>query len=429
MLRKLIPQSRYARNVITLMTGTGLAQAIPVAISPILTRLYSPADFGTFALYMAVVSIASVLVTGRYELAIMLPKNDRDALHIVVLAAGLSCVISGVLLLLVVLFNHQITQLLGAPDLAGWLYWGPASTLLMGIYISLNYWSNRKGHYRRLAVSRVVQTGGSSSIQLGGGFLHSGPAGLIGGQLAGQFLSSALFVHLIYREDHALLKNLRWTRLLALARKHNHIPKYLIVAHGFNTASSQVPAILLSTLFNTATSGYYMLIQRVMGAPMVLVASALGSVFRQEASYAYVRTGSCRAIYVSTFKRLLILSALPFTVFFFTAPTLFGWFFGDSWRVAGEYAQILTPMFFLQFVTSPISQVVVIAQKPKIDLLWQIALIFFIMIVFIYSYFSRDLKNLFVLFSTIYCLMYLAAFLINYQLTISEKKVGNEANP
>jgi len=103
MLRKLIPQSRYARNVITLMTGTGLAQAIPVAISPILTRLYSPEDFGTFAVYMAVVSIASVLVTGRYELAIMLPKNDRDALHIVVLSAGLSCIISALLLLVVTL--------------------------------------------------------------------------------------------------------------------------------------------------------------------------------------------------------------------------------------------------------------------------------------------------------------------------------------
>ena len=75
MLKKFIPKSSYARNVITLMTGTGLAQAIPIAISPILTRLYSPEDFGTFGLYMAIVTIASVLVTGRYELAILLPKN------------------------------------------------------------------------------------------------------------------------------------------------------------------------------------------------------------------------------------------------------------------------------------------------------------------------------------------------------------------
>ena len=88
-MRRLIPQSAYARNVLTLMTGTTLAQAIPIAISPILTRLYSPEDFGTFGLYMAIVAIASVLVTGRYELAILLPKRDRDAMHILALPISL----------------------------------------------------------------------------------------------------------------------------------------------------------------------------------------------------------------------------------------------------------------------------------------------------------------------------------------------------
>ena len=93
-LRSLIPQSAYARNVLTLMTGTSLAQAIPVAISPILTRLYSPEEFGLFALYMAVAMIVSVLVTGRYELAILLPRNEPDALHIAALAIIISVAVS-----------------------------------------------------------------------------------------------------------------------------------------------------------------------------------------------------------------------------------------------------------------------------------------------------------------------------------------------
>ena len=100
MLRKLIPQSTYARNVITLMTGTAFAQALPIAVSPILTRLYSPAEFGVFAMYLAVASILGVLVTGRYELAILIPKQDRDAIHIAALSAALSVLLSGLLLLL-----------------------------------------------------------------------------------------------------------------------------------------------------------------------------------------------------------------------------------------------------------------------------------------------------------------------------------------
>lgn len=425
MLRKLTPQSRYARNVITLMTGTGLAQAIPVAISPILTRMYSPEDFGTFAFYMAIVSIASVLVTGRYELAILLPKNDRDALHIVALSAGLSCIISAVLLLLVVLFNQQITQMLGANDLAGWLYWAPASTLLMGVYTSLNYWSNRKGHYQRLAISRVVQASGSTATQLGGAFLHSGSAGLVGGQLVGQFLTSGLLAHLIYREDHAYLKTLHWGRLLVLARKYRDFPKYLIVAHGFNTASGQVPVILLGTLFNTATAGYYMLIQRVMGAPMGLVAGALGSVFRQEASKAYTHSGNCRAIYVSTFKRLLLLAVLPFTVFFFAAPTLFGWVFGESWRIAGDYAKILTPMFFLQFITSPLSSMYIIAEKQRIDLAWQICLLALVISAFAIGSFFENITISLALFSATYCSMYALNGYISYQMATGRWSKNN----
>ena len=90
MINKLKPKSEFSRNVLTLMTGTTIAQAIPIAISPILTRIYTPEDFGMFALYMSVASILSVVATGRYELAIMLPKKDEDAVNIVALSIIIS---------------------------------------------------------------------------------------------------------------------------------------------------------------------------------------------------------------------------------------------------------------------------------------------------------------------------------------------------
>ena len=79
MLKHLKPKSEFGRNVLTLMTGTTIAQAIPIAISPILTRIYTPEDFGVFALYISISTIFAVIVTGRYELAIMLPKKNKDA--------------------------------------------------------------------------------------------------------------------------------------------------------------------------------------------------------------------------------------------------------------------------------------------------------------------------------------------------------------
>ena len=420
-MRRLLPQSAYARNVLTLMTGTTLAQAIPIAISPLLTRLYSPEEFGRFSVYMAVVAIASVLVTGRYELAILLPRRDKDALHIAALAMVLSAAISAVLLLVVLFFAQPIAALLGDAALAPWLYWVPASTLLLGLYQSLNYWSNRKAQYKRLAISRTVQSGSVALAQLGSGYAGSGAVGLVGGQITGQVLATSVLARLIWREDHRAIQALRPLRGLALARKYINFPKYLIVAHGFNTASGQMPVLLLSALFNTAAAGFFTLTQRVMAAPMSLIANALGDVFRQEASQAYIHQGQCKVIYQKTFKRLLLISVVPFTIFFFAAPPLFSWVFGEQWRVAGEYAQILTPMAFFQFITSPVSQVAVIAGKQKIDLVWQIVLFFLLGSAFFLGKCIDDLKTTLIIFSVVYSIMYIVSGFINYKLSMGEK--------
>lgn len=426
MLRKLVPQSTYARNVITLMTGTAFAQALPIAVSPILTRLYTPADFGVFAMYMAMASILGVLVTGRYELAILIPKQDRDAIHIAALSAGLSVVISGLLLLVVIGFNQPIAKLLSAPELSVWLYWVPASTLLSGVYQSLNYWSNRKSQYKRLAISRTAQSGSASLAQLGAGYADAGATGLVGGQLAGQLLSTAVLTRLIYQEDKALIQTIQKNRVIALAKKYLNFPKYLIIAHGFNTASSQMPVMLLGALFNSATAGFYTLTQRVMGAPMSLVAGALGDVFRQEASYAYAHHGQCKEIYKKTFKRLLLISLIPFSVFFFIAPQLFTFVFGADWRIAGDYAKILTPMFFLRFITSPLSAVYIFTEKQRIDLLWQVSLFFLVCLSLYLGSLQAEPVYSLIAFSLAYSFMYAINGVLSYRLAsgflISSKK-------
>jgi O-antigen/teichoic acid export membrane protein len=109
MLNRLKPKSEFARNVLTLMTGTTIAQAIPIAISPILTRIYTPEDFGMFALFIAIATIFGSIANGRYELAIMLPQKDEDAINIVVLRI-IIFFLSVILSLFIVLFHHFLIE-------------------------------------------------------------------------------------------------------------------------------------------------------------------------------------------------------------------------------------------------------------------------------------------------------------------------------
>ena len=109
--------SEFSRNVLILMTGTTVAQSIPILISPILTRLYSPEDFGLFALFLGIVSILGSIANGRYEIAIMLPKKDEDAINISVLSFLISFVFSIVLLLIVIFFSDFIVSILGNEEI------------------------------------------------------------------------------------------------------------------------------------------------------------------------------------------------------------------------------------------------------------------------------------------------------------------------
>src|SRR5690606_7165604 len=134
MIGRLKPRSEFSRNVVTLMTGTTVAQAIPVAISPVLTRLYGPEDFGVLALFVALTSIFGAIANGRYELAIMLPESDDDALNVAALGLLIAAALSFLLLCIAVAFNGPISALLGNGDIGPWLYLVPLTVLFMGLF-------------------------------------------------------------------------------------------------------------------------------------------------------------------------------------------------------------------------------------------------------------------------------------------------------
>jgi len=406
MIKRLKPKSVFSRNVLTLMTGTTIAQALPIAVAPILTRIFTPEDFGLFAFYFAIISILAVLATARYELAIVLPKRRDDAYQIVILSLLISAVVSLLTLFVIWLFERQIVVLFNNSAIANWLYWIPLSVFLTGIYKSLYYWFNRERGYRNMANSRIVQSSTMVFSQISFGFLTKLTAlGLMLGHVIGQILAT-LYMGQRFIKDTRKAHKPKKLKQFVLAKRYINFPKFLLVAHTMNITSMQLPNIFFNTLFTTTVAGFYMLIQRVIGAPIVVVGGAVGDVFRQQASKTYSERGECTNEYKNTFKKLLIISVLPFGVFIFIAPDLFAIVFGENWREAGSYAQILTPMFILQFITSPLSVMFLIAEKQKLDLLWQSGLLVATGAAFLVGYAFKDVVITITLFSAAYTLMY-----------------------
>lgn len=376
-------KSEFSRNVLTLMTGTSIAQAIPIAISPILTRLYSPEDLGIFALYMAIASIVAVIATGRYELAIILPKKDEDAVNIVIISILVSFIVSFISFLIVFFFNEQLTHLLGNPQISNWLYFIPISVLFTGLYQSVNYWSNRKKQYKRLVTSRVIQSGTTATGNLSMGFGGFGNSGLILGGLIGQGVATTALAGIVYKEDKNCLVNVKKLKIMALMKKYIKFPKFDILASLLNTFSSQFTHILFNILFNPIIAGFYYLTQRVIGLPISIIAGAISDVFRQKASEDFKNFNNAKSIYISTFLKLFILALFPSIILYFFSVEIFIFVFGENWSIAGEFLKIMIPMLFIKFISSPLSFMLYIGEKQNVNMYSQMLFLIVIVISFL----------------------------------------------
>ena len=138
-LRRLLPKNAFARGVSVLVGGTAGAQVLLVLAAPLLTRLYSPEDFGLLAVYASLLALIGVISSLRYELAIPLPEDDGEAANVAVLCLILvviSTILTGVLVLLM---GSVIAAALGVPTLAGYLWLLPVGVLLTGFYSLFNY--------------------------------------------------------------------------------------------------------------------------------------------------------------------------------------------------------------------------------------------------------------------------------------------------
>ena len=89
-------KNEFVKHVLTLISGTSVAQFIPIAISPILTRIYTPEDFSVLGIYISIAIILSEITTGKFELAVMNADNEEDKTNII----SLTIVVIGVTALL-----------------------------------------------------------------------------------------------------------------------------------------------------------------------------------------------------------------------------------------------------------------------------------------------------------------------------------------
>jgi O-antigen/teichoic acid export membrane protein len=397
-------KSKFNSSVLILLTGVTFAQAIPIAITPILTRLYTPEDFGLLALFVTITSILGAVANGRYEQAIMVTKKDKDTINVAALSFLVALCFSIILLISILLFNKQISNLLNNQDISFWLYFVPFVVLMIGLSKILNYLNLKKKLFKDIAKIKVYKTTSMSVVQLGFSFTKSGATGLIMGQIISHVFSNYKLVKNMQQKYD--LKKTKVTKIKLLAKRFINFPKFSLPATFANSLAPNLINFFSLIFFSVTTLGFYHLALMFLSIPSATVGYAISEVFFKEASDEKKKTGKCIVTFNKTLVKLFIISFVFFGILIFIAEDVFSLVFGENWRIAGTYAKYLAPMFAVSFIVASLSSVDTIMEKQNIFLFFNIILFATVLFTIFFAS-SQEFTNFLKIYSLLVLLVYL----------------------
>lgn len=374
--RSLLPaRDSFGAHVLSLMTSSLLAQGLGIVTAPILTRLYSPSDFGIVAAFLSLSNIIAVVASWRYEIAIMLPDQEDEARDLALLAIMIVMGMSILSLIMVALFRQHIANLLKTPELAQWLWLAPVNIFMIGSHNVYNYWTARHKRFSSLAMSRLASAVAGAGVQIGSGtFFRAGPAGLIFGQVTLWATATGVLIQQSSRQGKAVFKNFCLKNLLLRGKEYFRFPLLDSWAILANFGAHKLPILIITYFFGSIAAGYYFLGYRVLYWPLGFISESVAQVFFQR--YEENKYSDQRAFFLwKIIKNLGALAIIPSVLLFFFAPFVFKIGFGDEWVIAGEYIQYLSPVLFFRFIVSPLTSVLWSEQKNLWNLQWQTLLL------------------------------------------------------
>ena len=412
----------FIKNIFMLIFATGIAQIIPICFYPVLSRLFTPGDFGELATVTTVATIIIVVATGKYEIAILTSENKMEAINIATVALVLSIASISLLTAVFVVLSFLSESLSG-----DYLYFAFASAFAVIVYRLYNEWCVRFNYFIQLSLNKIVNSSAVPLSELGFAFISFVNVNnrLISGSVTGQFISViSCLTHFLYKE-HACFKYVSWKRMRIFAKKHINCPKYMIVGQLLNAVTSGLPVMFIGFLFTQTEVGLFSMAMMVISVPTLIISRSVGDAFRQKAIEEQKEKGNCRSIFRETLILLTTLSFIGFGVLFFLMEWLFIHVLGEQWIETALYAKILTPMVAVHFISESLCYVYIVIGKLSFNVYWQIVFFVSRVLSLLIGYYSHDIRLYLLALMILSIFAYSIQLLMNYRFSCCGKQVSN----
>jgi len=358
----------FKKHAGLLSSGTFIGQIVVVASSPLITRLYSPADLGVLGVVSSLLVTLSVVGSLQYQNAIPIVDSNRSVVNIVSLCTLIALFYFFALIAVLIKFQTDIVDFFNLHSVEEFVWLLPIGVFLLSLFQILRFLGIRYKEFEILAKIKIVQPVSMTVIQVLG--FKFGAIALILGQIVGR--SAGIFT-LISKFSKLLIENKKHIYVKEIANTavvHLRYPKFATLGTLLNELGTYLPIFMLSALSNPTSTGYYVIAHRAMAIPMTTIGVSIAEVF-----FASVREDESKGkLNASVLKlnRTLSSVSLPIIIaLMILAPTLFSIVFGKNWIDAGKFVQLLAPMLYAQLITFPLSGVMVLKKRDRDRFLFQ----------------------------------------------------------
>ena len=355
-----IKKSELFRNIVILMSGTVLAQALSYAVSPIISRIYNESDMADLGLYMRIVTLVSAIATARFELTLPLTKSDYHSFLLYRLSLKiakiilLSCSVLAFVYLLFIPFDSSIVSLFLISIIS--------SFFIVFINLGTN-WSVRNKEYKKISNQKIVNSLSSNGFKLIFGFLGFTHIGLIFATFLGYFLSSFNFI----RDFIKIKKTYIFSKVKTyqLVKEYKEFP-IINLPHVFlDLGRDLLIGFLIVYHFGKNDFGSYVYSTMMLSLPFAIIGQSVSQVFFNKCSELVNKNLSIVKLVIKSYVLLFLISIIPFSLLFLYGEPIFVFVFGKSWSDAGAFSEILSIWMMFNFIISPSLTLPIILNRQR----------------------------------------------------------------
>ncbi len=363
----------YFKNIGILLGGAGLSQVVLIAASPVITRLYSPEDFGYFEVFYSVVSVLTAVACLQYDVSIYTAKDQKEGINAWASTFLVVIFVCVLIAACITIFKDIFLSITGAEIKEAWEWAVPVYIFFSAGFTLLLTWFTKQGEFKLISITRIILSIMVVACQISFGIADMGYWGLVSSTISVQAITFIFLFFLFIRKYNFLFREITMAGIKANLKSNKHLPLIVWPGNFLNTVTQNLPAFFLARIDATVL-GFYSLSRRILGMPIAFMSSSVQSIFMKEATDEYAKTGKA----VSTYKKNLILLSIFGIVVITGILSLGHWLiplvFGSEWAGSVQYIYLLSILYAIRFISGSLSFVMLLGKGPKVDIFWQVTL-------------------------------------------------------